>query len=42
MATTLPESDSLSQAESAQLMRKIDRHVLPVLFLIYVVAFLDR
>ncbi|KHN95573.1 Major facilitator superfamily domain, general substrate transporter [Metarhizium album ARSEF 1941] len=39
---TLPEGDVLSEAEAARLLRKIDWHVLPMLFLIYVVAFLDR
>ncbi|KAI1378859.1 putative allantoate permease [Hypoxylon crocopeplum] len=40
--STLPEADSLSEAEEAKLMRRIDFHVLPMLFLVYVVAFLDR
>ncbi|GAB1316877.1 High-affinity nicotinic acid transporter [Madurella fahalii] len=35
-------SESLSEAEASQLLRRIDLHLLPVLFLIYVVAFLDR
>ncbi|TWU70645.1 hypothetical protein ED733_000791 [Metarhizium rileyi] len=39
---TLPDCDMLSEAEAARLIRKIDWHVLPMLFLIYVVAFLDR
>lgn len=42
MTATLPESDALSPADEAKLVRKIDLHVLPMLFLIYVVAFLDR
>lgn len=32
----------LSEAEAARLLRKIDWHVLPMLFLVYVAAFLDR
>ncbi|CAJ2509180.1 Uu.00g142060.m01.CDS01 [Anthostomella pinea] len=40
--STLPEADGLSEAESARLMSKIDWHVLPMLFIIYVAAFLDR
>lgn len=32
----------LSEAEAARLMRKIDWHVLPMLFIVYVAAFLDR
>ncbi|EFY87332.1 allantoate permease, putative [Metarhizium acridum CQMa 102] len=39
---TLADDDILSEAEAARLIRKIDWHVLPMLFLIYVVAFLDR
>lgn len=39
---TLADDDVLSDAEAARLIRKIDWHVLPMLFLIYVVAFLDR
>lgn len=35
-------SDILSRREEAELMRKIDWRVLPMLFVIYVVAFLDR
>ncbi|KAI2780626.1 putative allantoate permease [Daldinia loculata] len=41
--STLPDDpDTLSEAETSKLMRKIDLHVLPMLFLIYVAAFLDR
>lgn len=36
------EGQSLSKHEATKLMRKIDFHVLPMLFVIYVVAFLDR
>ncbi|KAK7729248.1 High-affinity nicotinic acid transporter [Cytospora paraplurivora] len=36
------EVESLSEAEIAKLQRKIDFRVLPMLFIIYVVAFLDR
>lgn len=36
------EAESLTEVEVAKLMRKIDFRVLPMLFLIYVVAFLDR
>ncbi|KAI0098094.1 putative allantoate permease [Hypoxylon sp. NC0597] len=41
-ASTEPREDTLSEAEVAKLMRKIDLHVLPMLFLIYVASFLDR
>ncbi|KAI0841291.1 putative allantoate permease [Hypoxylon sp. FL0890] len=41
-ASTQLEADTLSEAEVTKLMRKIDFHVLPMLFLIYVAAFLDR
>lgn len=34
--------ESLPEADVAKLVRKIDFHVLPMLFIIYVVAFLDR
>ena len=30
------------QIDEAKLLRKIDLHVLPMLFIIYVIAFLDR
>ncbi|KAI1073453.1 putative allantoate permease [Whalleya microplaca] len=40
--STQPEPEALSEAEEVKLMRKIDLHVLPMLFLIYVMAFLDR
>jgi hypothetical protein len=33
---------TLSGAEAARLLRKIDCHVLPMLFIVYVAAFLDR
>ncbi|KAK8021843.1 hypothetical protein PG990_006981 [Apiospora arundinis] len=36
------EGQSLSKQEATKLIRKIDFHVLPMLFVIYVVAFLDR
>lgn len=31
-----------AQIDDAKLLRKIDWHVLPMLFIIYLVAFLDR
>ncbi|KAI0398285.1 putative allantoate permease [Xylariaceae sp. FL0594] len=34
--------ESLSDAEAAKLLRKIDLRVLPMLFIVYVIAFLDR
>ncbi|KAI2626886.1 putative allantoate permease [Xylaria nigripes] len=37
-----PMAETLSEAEAARLMRRIDYRVLPMLFLIYTVAFLDR
>ncbi|KAI0546918.1 putative allantoate permease [Xylaria curta] len=37
-----PIAESLSDAEAANLLRKIDFRVLPMLFIIYVIAFLDR
>lgn len=40
--STLPEAEALSEVETKKLMRRIDLHVLPMLFLIYVMAFLDR
>ena len=40
--STSIEAGGLSRAEEAKLMRKVDFHVLPMLFLIYVMAFLDR
>ncbi|KAI1105327.1 putative allantoate permease [Jackrogersella minutella] len=40
--STLPEADTLSEVEEAKLMRKIDLHVLPMLFMVYLAAFLDR
>ncbi|KAF2823557.1 putative allantoate permease [Ophiobolus disseminans] len=40
--STMPEEDLLSKAEAARLLRRIDWHVLPMLFIVYVVAFLDR
>lgn len=40
--STLPEAELMSDGEAAKLMRKIDLHVLPMLFLIYLAAFLDR
>lgn len=40
--STSPGTDTLSEAEVAGLMRRIDLRVLPMLFLIYVMAFLDR
>lgn len=41
-ASDVSDANSLSPAEQTQLMRKIDLHVLPMLFLIYLAAFLDR
>ncbi|KAI0014723.1 putative allantoate permease [Xylariomycetidae sp. FL0641] len=41
-SSTAPETDALSDADVARLTRKIDLRVMPMLFLIYVVAFLDR
>jgi hypothetical protein len=40
--SAMPETTHLSEPEAARLMRKIDFRVLPMLFLVYVVAFLDR
>lgn len=40
--STVPDGIALSGAGAAKLMRKIDWHVLPMLFIVYVVAFLDR
>lgn len=37
-----PEMEMLSDAEAAKLMRRIDLRVLPMLFVVYVAAFLDR
>ncbi|KAI0160664.1 putative allantoate permease [Xylariaceae sp. FL1272] len=37
-----PIVESLSDTEAAKLVRKIDFKVLPMLFIIYVIAFLDR
>ena len=39
--STLPET-SFTPEEEAKLVRRIDFRLLPMLFLIYVVAFLDR
>lgn len=42
-STQAVEADNgLSETETARLLRKIDLRVLPMLFVIYVVAFLDR
>ena len=41
-STPHEESRPLSKDETTRLRRKIDFHVLPMLFIIYVVAFLDR
>jgi hypothetical protein len=38
----MPEEDILSKSDAARLIRRIDWHVLPMLFIVYVVAFLDR
>lgn len=35
-------AEPLSAVDEAKLLRKIDMRVLPILFLIYVAAFLDR
>ncbi|KAF2447376.1 putative allantoate permease [Karstenula rhodostoma CBS 690.94] len=40
--TPLSEDATLSGAEAARLLRKIDCRVLPMLFIVYVAAFLDR
>lgn len=41
--STLPaKTDTLSEHQAAQLLRKIDYRVLPMLFVIYIMAFLDR
>ncbi|KAI1177947.1 putative allantoate permease [Nemania sp. FL0916] len=42
VSTVAVDEDALSATEAASLMRRIDLRVLPMLFLIYVVAFLDR
>ncbi|KAI0905023.1 putative allantoate permease [Ustulina deusta] len=42
VSTVRGEEDALSGTEIAALMRRVDLRVLPMLFLIYVVAFLDR
>ena len=34
--------EDLSEAEAAQLLRKTDMRLLPMLFIIYLAAFLDR
>lgn len=36
------EVETLSEAQAAALMRKIDLRVMPMLFIVYVAAFLDR
>ncbi|KAI1416894.1 putative allantoate permease [Hypoxylon sp. FL1857] len=41
-ASTQSVADTLSEADVAKLMRKVDFHVLPILFLIYIASFLDR
>jgi hypothetical protein len=38
----MADESVLSKADHAKLMRKIDWHVLPMLFIVYVAAFLDR
>ncbi|KAI9168067.1 transporter [Paramyrothecium foliicola] len=40
--STLPDAPTMSPEEEAKLVRRIDFRLLPMLFLIYVVAFLDR
>lgn len=40
--TALTPSSSVPSVDEARLLRKIDFHVLPSLFVVYVVAFLDR
>lgn len=40
--SALPVTYALSQREAAQLQRKIDLRVLPMLFIVSVMAFLDR
>lgn len=37
-----PPSQSLSVMEEAALVRKIDRRLIPILFMVYLAAFLDR
>lgn len=38
----MPLDSTLSEAEAAKLLRKIDLRVLPMLFIVYIAAFLDR
>jgi len=38
----MPPDSTLSEEEAAKLLRKIDLRVLPMLFIVYVAAFLDR
>lgn len=40
--TSAMGSDSEPPIDEAKLLRKIDWHLLPILFAVYVVAFLDR
>lgn len=40
--STLGPKATLSEREAAKLMWKIDCKVIPMLFLVYLVAFLDR
>jgi hypothetical protein len=37
-----PEAELASTVDEKKLLRKIDLRVLPMLFMVYVVAFLDR
>ena len=40
--TSSIDEQASAQIDEVKLVRKIDMHVLPMLFIIYVVAFLDR
>lgn len=42
MESTMQDDVALSGPEAAKLLRKIDWHVLPMLFIVYVITFLDR
>ncbi len=42
VAEAKPEAGMLSDAEAKKLLRRIDLHVLPMLFIVYFAAFLDR
>ncbi len=42
VAEAKSEAGMLSDAEAKKLLRRIDLHVLPMLFIVYFAAFLDR